>query len=124
MFHLLSAIVMWLSPPVYISISRLNRKSIPTPSGLPSSPPNYPPRSPNSFAQSSYCLRPAWLTLGLMVARLATKSPSSMGRISSMAICSNASPSERSGPMAASLANAVISDPEKPEIVGQSNLPT
>lgn len=46
--------------------------------------------------------------------RLASKSISAIGRISSMVICNNASPSDRRGPMAASLANAVISDPEKP----------
>ena len=75
---------------------------------------SYPPRSPNSLAQSSYCLRPALLTLGRIVVRLATKSDISMGRISSMVMCKRASPSDRSGPMAASLASAVISEPENP----------
>ena len=37
-----------------------------------------------------------------------------IGRMSSGDMCSSFSPRERSGPMAASLARAVISEPEKP----------
>jgi hypothetical protein len=74
----------------------------------------YPPLSPNSLAQSSYSFKLDLLTLGRMVAKLATKSESSIGRISSIDMCSSASPSERSGPMAASFARAVMSEPENP----------
>lgn len=58
------------------------------------------------------------LTLGLIVLRLARKSDNSMGRISSILMWSKASPRDRKGPMAASLARAVISEPENPDIVG------
>ena len=78
--------------------------------------PSQPPLSPNSLAQSSNSFKPCLLTLGRMLIRLASKSSNEIGRISSMDICSRASPSERSGPIAASLARAVISEPEKPEI--------
>ncbi len=37
-----------------------------------------------------------------------------MGRMSSGDMCSKASPSSRNGPMAASLARAVMSEPENP----------
>lgn len=75
-----------------------------------------PPLSPNSLAQSSNSFRPCLLTLGLMFTKLASKSTSWIGRIWSMDICSSASPRERRGPMAASLARAVMSEPEKPGI--------
>uniref|UniRef100_A0A4E9DUX5 Uncharacterized protein n=1 Tax=Gibberella zeae TaxID=5518 RepID=A0A4E9DUX5_GIBZA len=80
--------------------------------------PIYPPRSPNSCAQSSYSFKPVLLTLGLIVVKLASKSSNWIGRISSIVMCNNASPRDRNGPMAASLANAVISEPEKPVDVG------
>lgn len=75
---------------------------------------SHPPRSPNSLAQSSYSFRPALLTLGLIVAKLAIKSDSPIGRISFSVMCSKASPRDLRGPIAASFANAVISEPEKP----------
>lgn len=75
-----------------------------------------PPLSPNSFAQSSYSCKPCLLTLGLMLTRLASKSPKLMGLISSVDINSKASPRLRKGPIAASLAKAVMSLPEKPEM--------
>lgn len=78
----------------------------------------YPPLSPNSLAQSSCSLSPDLLTLGLIVVKLAIKSESSMGRISSIVMCNRASPNERSGPIAASFASAVISDPENPNNTG------
>jgi hypothetical protein len=74
----------------------------------------YPPRSPNSLAQSSYSFNPDLLTLGLIVLRLVMKSATSMGRISSIVMCRSASPRDRNGPMAASFAKAVMSDPENP----------
>ena len=76
--------------------------------------PVQPPLSPNSLAHCSYCLKPALLTLGLMVSKLAWKSSNWIGRISSMLIWRSFSPRLRSGPIAASLARAVISEPEKP----------
>lgn len=74
----------------------------------------YPPRSPNSRAQSSYLRSPSGETLGLIEYKLASKSWNLMGRIWSMGVCRSASPRLRRGPMAASLARAVISEPEKP----------
>lgn len=74
----------------------------------------YPPRSPNSLAQSSNSFRPCLLTLGLMFIRLALKSSIEIGLMSSGAMCRSFSPRLRSGPIAASLARAVISEPEKP----------
>lgn len=79
-----------------------------------------PPLSPNSVAQSSYSLSPVLLTLGRMLRRLATKSTSMIGLISSIVICNKASPRDLKGPMAASFANAVMSDPEKPVHLCQS----
>lgn len=73
-----------------------------------------PPLSPNSLAQSSNCFSPCLLTLGLMLMRLASKSSNWIGLISSMDICSSASPRLRSGPIAASFAKAVMSEPENP----------
>jgi hypothetical protein len=54
------------------------------------------------------------LTEGLIVRKLFLKSSKRIGRISSIVIVSRLSPSERKGPMAASFANAVMSEPEKP----------
>jgi hypothetical protein len=73
-----------------------------------------PPLSPNSLAQSSYSFNPCFPTDGRIFTRLASKSSNRMGRISSMVMCNSFSPSERSGPIAASLASAVMSEPEKP----------
>lgn len=77
--------------------------------------PDQPPRSPNSLAQSSNSFSPEAETLGRMLTRLALKSVTSIGLISSGDMWSSFSPSERRGPMAASFAKAVISLPEKPE---------
>ena len=74
----------------------------------------YPPRSPNSLAQSSNSWRPCLLTEGLMLIRLASKSTNPIGLISSIDMESKASPRLRSGPIAASFARAVMSEPEKP----------
>lgn len=73
-----------------------------------------PPLSPNSLAQSSYSFKPCLLTDGRMVCRLALKSSNRIGRISSMVMCNSFSPKLRSGPIAASLARAVMSEPENP----------
>ncbi|KAJ6263750.1 LOW QUALITY PROTEIN: hypothetical protein Dda_2321 [Drechslerella dactyloides] len=70
-------------------------------------------RSPKCRAQSSYSCNPSLLTLGRMLFKLALKSSSMIGRMSSIRICSSDSPRLRSGPIAASFASAVISDPEK-----------
>ena len=84
--------------------------------GMPLCIPLHPPLSPNSFAQSSNSCRPCLLTLGLIFIRLASKSPKLIGRISSVDMYRRASPKLRRGPIAASLANAVMSLPEKPTI--------
>jgi len=75
-----------------------------------------PPRSPNCLAQSSYSFKPSLFTLGLIVRKLARKSSKPIGRISSIVMCSNASPNDRSGPIAASFARAVMSEPENPSV--------
>lgn len=74
----------------------------------------HPPLSPNCVAHSSYLLSPSLPTLGLMLTRLAWKSWNCIGLISSLFMCSSRSPRLRKGPIAASLAKAVISEPEKP----------
>lgn len=82
--------------------------------------PDQPPRSPNSLAQSSNSFSPEAETLGRILTRLALKSVTSIGLISSGDMCSNFSPRERRGPMAASFARAVISLPEKPGTLSAS----
>lgn len=81
-----------------------------------------PPRSPNSLAQSSYSFRPCLLTLGLIFLKLASKSSNCIGLISSIVICKSFSPRLRKGPIAASLASAVMSDPENPKVVTSQRL--
>lgn len=86
--------------------------------------PLQPPRSPNSLAQSSYSWRPCLLTLGLIFVKLASKSSNCIGLISSMVMWRSFSPRLRRGPIAASLASAVISDPENPAAIGSQSLET
>jgi len=76
--------------------------------------PVQPALSPNSRAHSSNSCRPCLLTLGLILTRLASKSSNWIGRIWSMGVYRRASPNFRRGPIAASFAKAVMSDPEKP----------
>jgi hypothetical protein len=75
----------------------------------------YYPLLPNSSFHLSNASRPSRLTLGRIFRKLITKSSNPIGRISSRLVIKRASPSERSGPIAASFASAVISDPEKPD---------
>ena len=74
--------------------------------------PNQPPLSPKSLAHFSNSSRPFLLTLGLILSKLASKSPISMGRICSFGVNRRASPRCRKGPIAASFASAVMSEPE------------
>lgn len=80
-------------------------------------PKNHPPLSPNSLAQSSNSFNPCLLTLGRMLVRLARKSCIPMGLMSSGDMCRSFSPSDLRGPMAASFARAVMSEPEKPVLL-------
>lgn len=55
--------------------------------------------------------------------KLASKSWKIMARIWSIGVCRRASPRLRRGPMAASLARAVMSEPEKPGNINQKDEP-
>src|SRR5277367_6275934 len=89
---------------------------------------NIPTTDPHIYSHRFYPLLPYWsfhcsnahspslLTLGLTFLILVTKSSNPIALISSLFVVNNASPNDLNGPIAASLVNAVISDPENPTI--------
>ena len=90
------------------------KKSCPNPRLVCSCIPGQPPLSPKSLAHFSNSSSPFLLTLGRMLSKLASKSTIWIGRIWSLGVNKRASPRWRKGPIAASFASAVISDPEYP----------
>ena len=74
----------------------------------------YAPLDPNFRAQSSYSFNPSEDTLGRIYFKLFSKSSKLIGRICSVGVERSLSPNDLNGPIAESLAKAVISLPLNP----------